>query len=102
MSHPGVCAQAVTWARLAVAHAVLQRGYHVLLTDLDTVWFRNPVPYIRQHAAAADLVVASSAPVSSNPQGDAGLEVGAANAAVAGWLSLGVVYARSNEGEGEG
>jgi hypothetical protein len=39
---------------------VLDAGYDVVISDLDTVWFRDPLAYVEEHVPpGADLVVAS-------------------------------------------
>ena len=93
--------QAVAWARLEVAELVLSSGYDILLTDLDTVWFNDPLPYLHQQqlAAVADMVVASKAPATAAQTGDLGLEPSPADVVAAGSLSLAVMYARASGGE---
>ena len=37
------------WRRLELLLGVLEFGFHVLLTDLDVVWFRDPFPHLPLH-----------------------------------------------------
>lgn len=52
--------RSASWARLAAAAAVVEAGYDVIVSDLDAIWFRDPVRYLAEHVPpAADLVVSS-------------------------------------------
>ncbi len=51
-------------------------GFDAIASDLDTIWHMDPLPYLRRHAAVADIVVASDGLATEAAAGDAGLEPG--------------------------
>lgn len=89
--------QAAVWQGLAAAHQVVALGYDVILTDIDTVWFNDPVPYLETHADVADVVAASDAVATANEAGDAGLEL---QPGLVRELITSVMFVRSTEGKG--
>ena len=68
-THTASTPQAASWKRVEVMQQVLALGYSVILSDLDTVWLRNPGAYLAGAAAGADLVLASDAPTTSAAPG---------------------------------
>lgn len=57
--------QAAAWSKLHVASTLLSWGYNVILSDLDTVWLTDPMPYFQAHVPdIADLVLATDDPAS--------------------------------------
>eukprot|EP00879_Flechtneria_rotunda_P013672 GHRR01014282.1.p1 GENE.GHRR01014282.1~~GHRR01014282.1.p1 ORF type:complete len:597 (+),score=263.65 GHRR01014282.1:1631-3421(+) len=65
LSHDEV--QVASWSKLEMAYVLLSWGYDVVLSDLDTVWLTDPVPYLSSHVPeAADLVIATDAPANNS------------------------------------
>jgi hypothetical protein len=41
------CFQRVTKVKSRVVLQILRLGYHVLLSDVDVYWFKDPMPYLK-------------------------------------------------------
>ena len=48
-------------AQIGVIEGLMELGYHVLMSDVDTAWIKNPMPYFEGTPArqAADLLISS-------------------------------------------
>lgn len=109
--------QAAAWSKVQIASIILSWGYDVILSDLDTVWLTDPMPYLQaQVPETADLVLATDDPVTNvmMTSSDAGLmttpdphsavnpavaylrSTPATQAAVAAWLTVYHKYANSD------
>jgi hypothetical protein len=56
-----------TIAKLRATLRVLQAGYNVLHSDVDVLWFANPLPELRALSAGGSLLVQSNEPNASMP-----------------------------------
>lgn len=52
------CFQRVTKVKSRIVLKILKLGYNVLLSDVDTYWFRNPIPFLNSFGHA--VLVAQS------------------------------------------
>jgi hypothetical protein len=52
------CFQRVTKVKSRIVLKILKLGYNVLLSDVDTYWFRNPIPLLNSFGPA--VLVAQS------------------------------------------
>lgn len=66
----------MTWSKVFLLDSVVDFGFNLVVSDVDAVWFKDPLPLFEQHAAA-DLLFSHDGTSSRNPPGDSGLEVGA-------------------------
>lgn len=68
--------RAATWRKVTVVEKIVDWGFNVLHSDVDVVWFRDPLPYFLGPALAnVDVATSTDLITSSNPEGDEGLEV---------------------------
>lgn len=63
----------MTWAKVFVLDAVADWGFNLVISDVDVVWFRDPLPLFAKHAHA-DLIFSEDGTQSINSPGDDGLE----------------------------
>jgi hypothetical protein len=56
------CFRSVTKSKSRAVLKVLELGYNVLFSDVDIVWFENPLPELQALGAAGDLLVQSNEP----------------------------------------
>ncbi|GIL87771.1 hypothetical protein Vretimale_13060 [Volvox reticuliferus] len=68
---------AATWRKVVVVSRMVHWGFNVIHSDVDVVWFRDPLPYFLGPALKdVDMAVSSDLISTQNGQGDDGLEVG--------------------------
>ncbi|KAG2422501.1 hypothetical protein HXX76_015970 [Chlamydomonas incerta] len=68
---------AATWRKVVVVSRIVHWGFNVIHSDVDVVWFRDPLPYFLGPAMdRVDMAVSSDLISTGNPKGDDGLEVG--------------------------
>ncbi|KAG2433971.1 hypothetical protein HYH02_012433 [Chlamydomonas schloesseri] len=68
---------AATWRKVVVVSRLVHWGFNVIHSDVDVVWFRDPLPYFLGPVMKnVDMAVSSDLISTSNPVGDDGLEVG--------------------------
>ncbi|KAL4425402.1 hypothetical protein ABPG75_009418 [Micractinium tetrahymenae] len=70
----------MTWSKVFLVDSVVDFGFNLVISDVDAVWFRDPLPLFAEHAAAGKeqhLLFSHDGTSSRNPPGDGGLEVGA-------------------------
>ncbi|PNW83849.1 hypothetical protein CHLRE_04g217949v5 [Chlamydomonas reinhardtii] len=68
---------AATWRKVVVVSRIVHWGFNVIHSDVDVVWFRDPLPYFLGPAVNnVDMAVSSDLISTGNPKGDEGLEVG--------------------------
>ncbi|GFR46128.1 hypothetical protein Agub_g7646 [Astrephomene gubernaculifera] len=68
---------AATWRKVVVVSRMVHWGFNVIHSDVDVVWFRDPLPYfLGPKLANVDMAVSSDLISTQNPPGDDGLEVG--------------------------
>lgn len=68
----------MTWSKVFLVDAVIDWGFHLVVSDLDVVWFKDPMPLFQAHAAA-DLIFSHDGTSSHNEVGDGGLEATASD-----------------------
>lgn len=51
------CSQQLTQRKLQVVLQILQKGYHVVWSDVDVIWFQNPLPRLTAFPTGTFLVV---------------------------------------------
>ena len=61
------CFRSVTKSKSRATLAVLKLGYNVLFSDVDIVWFENPLPHLQALGANGDLLVQSNEPNATLP-----------------------------------
>lgn len=67
---------ATTWNKVRILNAVYAMGFHVIQSDIDVSWLRDPTPYFMSHLnASAQLLVSTDDLRTQNPPGDSGMEV---------------------------
>lgn len=62
-----------TWRKVFAVQQVVSMGFNVVLSDLDVVWFRNPLPYFLSHPQY-DVMLSTDVIHSTNRRGDEGPE----------------------------
>ncbi|GIL65415.1 hypothetical protein Vafri_19165 [Volvox africanus] len=68
---------AATWRKVVVVSRMVHWGFNVIHSDVDVVWFRDPLPYFLGPALNhVDMAVSSDLISTQNQPGDDGLEVG--------------------------
>ncbi|KXZ42178.1 hypothetical protein GPECTOR_190g297 [Gonium pectorale] len=68
---------AATWRKVVVVSRMVHWGFNVIHSDVDVVWFRDPLPYfLGPQVADVDIAVSSDLISTQNAMGDDGLEVG--------------------------
>ncbi|KAG2487324.1 hypothetical protein HYH03_014041 [Edaphochlamys debaryana] len=68
---------AATWRKVQVVSRIVHWGFNVIHSDVDVVWFRDPLPYFLGPACKdVDMAVSSDLISTQNPVGDDGLEIG--------------------------
>ncbi|GLC65037.1 hypothetical protein PLESTF_000239600 [Pleodorina starrii] len=68
---------AATWRKVVVVSRIVHWGFNVIHSDVDVVWFRDPLPYFLGPALkGVDMAVSSDLISTQNRVGDDGLEVG--------------------------
>lgn len=65
----------MTWAKVFVLDAIVDWGFNVVVSDVDVVWFKDPLPLFDIHQDA-DLLFSEDGTGSHNDPGDSGLEKG--------------------------
>ncbi|KAG1654663.1 hypothetical protein FOA52_003820 [Chlamydomonas sp. UWO 241] len=66
-----------TWRKVTVVEKIVDWGFNVLHSDVDAVWFRDPLPYmLGPHLENIDVAVSTDLISTNNPEGDEGLELG--------------------------
>ncbi|EFJ45138.1 hypothetical protein VOLCADRAFT_106094 [Volvox carteri f. nagariensis] len=64
-----------TWNKVHIMKSVYEMGVHVVHSDMDVVWFNDPLPYFKSLLEKpVHIVIATDAVTSENPKGDTGLE----------------------------
>lgn len=66
------CFRRTTKLKSQTVLMILKKGYNVLWSDVDIVWFRNPLPYLRASYGAGTLVVQSDEPDLKSPANGCG------------------------------
>ncbi|KAG1665398.1 hypothetical protein FOA52_015808 [Chlamydomonas sp. UWO 241] len=84
-----------TWQKVLTVRHVHQMGFHVLSSDLDVVWFRDPLSYFTEQYTEADYMVSMDPITTHNPIGDPGPETGVT---VSHYMNTGVYFLRNTEG----
>ena len=88
--------RAATWRKVTVVEKIVDWGFNVLHSDVDVVWFRDPLPYFLGPAlAAVDVATSTDLITSSNPVGDEGLELAIFQHCN---VNTGVYFVKSSEG----
>eukprot|EP00198_Chlamydomonas_reinhardtii_P011930 XP_001701267.1 predicted protein [Chlamydomonas reinhardtii] len=68
---------AATWRKVVVVSRIVHWGFNVIHSDVDVVWFRDPLAYFLGPAVNnVDMALSSDLISTGNPKGDEGLEVG--------------------------
>lgn len=65
--------KAATWRKVGAARQVLMMGYSVVMTDIDVMWLRDPLPYVLNVSSRADMLISLDAHHSSKAPGDTGV-----------------------------
>jgi hypothetical protein len=65
----------MTWSKVFVLDAVVDYGFNLVVSDIDVVWFKDPLPLFARHPDA-DLLFSEDGGASRNAPGDDGLEEG--------------------------
>jgi len=64
-----------TWNKVHLIKAVYELGFHVIHSDTDVTWFRDPMPYFSKYKnGPVDAIFATDALETQNKEGDEGLE----------------------------
>ncbi|KAJ9511250.1 hypothetical protein QJQ45_017155 [Haematococcus lacustris] len=67
---------AATWRKVTVVQQIVGWGFNVLHSDVDVVWFRDPLPYMLGPALKdVDMAVSTDLVSTGNSKRDEGLEV---------------------------
>ena len=64
----------MTWRKVFAMAATVDWGFHTVVSDIDAVWLRDPVPALFETSSLADVMFSEDGTQSRNPDGDAGLE----------------------------
>eukprot|EP00775_Hariotina_reticulata_P006248 gene6248-6484_t len=81
-----------TWRKVPAAQELLLLGYNVIMSDIDVMWLKDPLPYFNIQAAQADFVISLDAHYTDKPAGDDGLEPGSLLGRL---MNTGVYFARA-------
>ncbi|GAX81831.1 hypothetical protein CEUSTIGMA_g9259.t1 [Chlamydomonas eustigma] len=84
-----------TWQKVLTVRHVHHMGYHVVQSDMDVVWFRDPLMYFNQKYTLPDYMVSLDPITTRNPLGDDGPEVGIT---VSHYMNTGVYFLRNTSG----
>eukprot|EP00201_Polytomella_parva_P005429 CAMPEP_0175083446 /NCGR_PEP_ID=MMETSP0052_2-20121109/27390_1 /TAXON_ID=51329 ORGANISM="Polytomella parva, Strain SAG 63-3" /NCGR_SAMPLE_ID=MMETSP0052_2 /ASSEMBLY_ACC=CAM_ASM_000194 /LENGTH=727 /DNA_ID=CAMNT_0016354903 /DNA_START=486 /DNA_END=2672 /DNA_ORIENTATION=- len=58
-----------TWDKVRVANAVYSYGFHVIHSDTDATWFRNPLPFFSQYLNfESDFLLSTDLTMTMNPK----------------------------------
>eukprot|EP00887_Chlorella_sp_A99_P001666 scaffold8.g1666.t1 len=60
--------------KINLIHTFTQFGFDVLISDVDTVWLRNPIPYMQKARGYPEADVLTSSDLLANTVDDEGLE----------------------------
>ena len=44
----------MTWSKVFLLDSVVDFGFNLVVSDVDAVWFKDPLPLFEQHAAAGE------------------------------------------------
>ncbi|PSC67546.1 ribosomal large subunit pseudouridine synthase D [Micractinium conductrix] len=64
----------ITWTKVFIVDAVAEWGFDLVVSDVDVVWFRDPLPLFEQHAHA-DLIFSTDVTNTVIEPGDQGLDL---------------------------
>ncbi|GLC34363.1 hypothetical protein PLESTB_000737400 [Pleodorina starrii] len=84
-----------TWQKVLVVRHVHHLGFHVINSDLDVVWLRNPLEHFLVKYTAPDYWVSMDPITTQNPIGDDGPEVGVSTHH---YMNTGVYFLRQTPG----
>lgn len=62
-----------TWRKVFVAKDILDLGFSYVTSDVDVVWFRDPLPLFEKHPFA-DIIFGHDGYVSWNEEGEEGFD----------------------------
>jgi len=84
-----------TWQKVLTVRLVNQLGFHVMHSDIDVTWFRDPMPYFLEKYTEPDYMVSMDPMTTKNKLGDDGPESGIT---VSHYMNTGIYFLRHTEG----
>ncbi|KAJ9506941.1 hypothetical protein QJQ45_016531 [Haematococcus lacustris] len=87
--------RAHTWQKVAIVRSVNRLGFNVVHSDIDVVWFRDPLDFFTQQHTVPDYMVSMDPITTQNDLGDTGLEKGIS---VGHYMNTGVYFLRASPG----